>query len=40
MFVPNKQIPKLGILGTGSYLKRFYKYKCNWSVHLTTIQAT
>lgn len=39
MFVPNKQIPKLGILiGTGSYLKRFYK--CNWSVHLTTIQAT
>lgn len=38
MFVPNKQIPNLGILGTGSYLKRFYK--CNWSVHLTTIQAT
>lgn len=40
MFVPNKQIPRLGILGTctGSYLKRFYKR--NWSVHLTTIQAT
>lgn len=38
MFVPNKQIPKLSKLGTGSYLKRFYK--CNWSVHLTTIQAT
>lgn len=38
MFVPNKQIPKLGILGTGSYLKRLYKR--NWSVYLTTIQAT
>lgn len=38
MFVPNKQIPRLGILGTGSYLKRFYKR--NWSVYLTTIQGT